>query len=203
VAYAARNRSSVIGAALFQLQAPAYRESRMALGMGRALDQHELMITASVIQAVAGEPVLAARTGAALDLAWNLDLGRVALAARAQGVLETRGARALAEPREFDLAVRTGRAPVLAELRVVDGSRGRRLGLGLLVEPFSSLQIGAGWSSVEPSLRFVIELQRGGFVLGGGTAWHSDLPPTRILHVAHAAGGRTAARDSADEERVP
>jgi len=176
----------VIGSGLFQLRAEAYRESRLTLGVGRALDRQEFMLAASLLQVAAGEPILGSRTGAALDLGWDLRLGSVAFAARASGVLETSAARALAEPREFGLAVRTESSPLLAELRVVDGSRGRRLALGLMTELIAPLAIGAGWSSVEPALRLVIELKHGGLALSGGMAWHSDLPPTQLWHVAHA-----------------
>lgn len=185
VAYAAPGGAWVIGGGLALLRADAYRESRLALATGRRLDRQEFALTVSLLQAAAGDPVTSARAGGALDLGWDVDLDRIAFSARASGILESAGALALAAPREFALAVRTGSSPLEAELEIVEGSRGRRLSLGLWTELLPPLAVGAAWSSAEPALRIVIELRRGTLVLGGGVAWHADLPRTDLLSVAH------------------
>jgi len=190
LAYAAPGEAWVIGMGFSLMRADAYRESRLALAVSRRFERQDFALTASLLQAAAGDAVVSAVAGGALDLAWDLDLDRVTLSARASGILESAGAVALAAPREFGLAVRTGSAPLQAVFRIVDGSRGRRLALGLLTEFVPSLALGAGWCSAEPSLRVVIELRRNTLVLGGGVAWHADLPPTDLLHVAHATAPR-------------
>ncbi len=186
VAYGAPGERWVIGAGLSLLDAGAYRESRLALAVGRRFDRQVFALTANVLDAAAGEPVASTRIGGALDLTWDLDLGGVGFAARASGILESAGAVALAAPREFALAVRAGGAPLTAEMKIIDGSRGRRLRFGLMTRILPPLALGAGWSSAEPSLRVAIELRRGPLALGGGVAWHADLPRTDLLSVAHA-----------------
>jgi hypothetical protein len=77
--------------------------------------------------------------------------------------------------------------PVRAAITLEEGSRGRRLGIGFSVPFGSGLEVGAAWSSSEPSLRFAAGVARDRLALGAGWAWHSTLPAIRVVALSYGA----------------
>jgi len=183
----ALGREWAVGAAVTQLRAPAYRESRLVAGIERKKGGQTLALAASGLSAAAGEPPSDRRSGIDLDVGWGVDLGPIAFAARALGALRTRGAQELGVPRELDLRLLAGGPPVLTELALEEGTGGRRIRLGALFRPFGPLEVGAAWSSAEPRIRLLVGLWRGPLALAAGWAWHSVLPPTHLVALSHVA----------------
>jgi hypothetical protein len=190
-------RRRAAGVALVQLRAVAYRESRLSLGLAERLGGQGLQVAASLFGLTAGTGPAPVPFAAALDLGWEVAVEQVVIAARAPGVLRTRGAAALAVPHGTSLAVRTRTSRVRADLELEEGSRGGRLKLGLVVAPRGGLEVGAAWSSVEPPVRLLLGIDRGGIGVAAGWAWNSVLPPTTLVAIRRTArpGGSPAAGD--------
>jgi hypothetical protein len=186
VRVATARRQWALGVALAQLGGPAYRESRIGVGFNRAVDDQRLGLVASLLNVTAGDPVVGSRSGLELDLGWEVELSRLALAARATGVLQSRGTQALGAPRRLGLRVRCAARRLISELEIEEGSRGRRLRLGILLLPLEPLSVGAAWSSTEPPIRLLVGVRRGSLVLSGGWSWHSSLPPSQLIALSVA-----------------
>jgi hypothetical protein len=129
-----------------------------------------------------------------LDLAWEIRLPRLALAARAAGALQSRGARDLGAPEHLSLSARADILGLVAGLELEEGSLGRRLRLGLLIKALDPLDIGAAWSSAGSPVRLAVGLHWGRFIFGSGWAWHPDLPASQTAALSLA----TARGDAAD-----
>jgi hypothetical protein len=170
-----------LGSSWSLLQAPAYRESRLAIGISHGGERQRPGLVVNFLHVAAGDAVRRAEGGAALDLVWDLHLSPLDVGARVSGVLESRGARHLGEPREWKLRACVHLAPLDAEFRIEEGSRGRRAGMGVILRPWPPLAVGVGWSATEMPLRLFVEVRRQWVAIGWGTAFHTELPPTPVV----------------------
>lgn len=175
------------GLAVSQLRTPAYRESRLAAGIEELVGAQRFAFTVNLLSAAAGEPEMGAGSGMEIDLGWSIEMGPIDLAARADGAFRTRGAHELGPPRRVRLGLGGGGPLLRSEVAFEEGSRGRRLGVGLLVHPLPSLTVGAAWSSDEPPVRLLVAVARRSLALSAGWAWHSTLPPSHVVALSHGS----------------
>lgn len=186
-------RERVFGASFSELWGPAYRESRLTAAVEHALGSQRLGAGASVLEVTAGEG-RSTRRGAELDLAWEIRLPKLSLAARAAGALQSGGARDLGAPQLLALSARVTALGLVAGLELEEGSLGRRLRLGLLIKALDPLDVGAAWSSAGSPVRLAVGLQWGDFTFGSGWACHPDLPTSQMATLSFA----TTHGDAAD-----
>lgn len=185
---AGAGRQWAAGVAISQLRAPAYRESRLAVGVEQSVSGQRFGLNGSFLGVtVGGDEELRSTSGIEGDLGWSLDLKGVRVAARAESVLRTPGAQGLVPPRRLRLRLDAGGPLVRSEIALEEGSRGRRLGIGISSRPFKNFRMGAAWSSAEPPVRLLVSVSRGALALSAGWAWHSTLPATRLLSLGHGA----------------
>jgi len=174
------------GLSLAQLATGSYRETRLAGGWERRLGAQGLAVIASLVDVRAESARTIRVTGGELDLAWTSDLGWFRLRAAATGIVQSRGAVAVGVPRALGVSVRSRGPGAQLAARFEEGSRGRRLVLGLMA-PVGPLVLGAGWSTGEPSVRCLAGIRRGSLALTAGIAWHTELPPSQVIALALAA----------------